>query len=263
MLHPRGLHLLLLACLLAGAALPAPAEESSGDQAIEDSFGRAAPDGEDFTPRPKRVFTGKPRIEDYTDYGSFLVDIMEYRRQREEATRDGVTTPAPATAVSTTAAGSNADPAVYRINGPESLEEALVRAKTLPHPVYTESERYGRTTADSFPIQPLAGEDMSAKEVAGQLADLESLDPETYRELDEIEENVAVEQGRKPTNDKKTREQQADSDASAHYRPTYEKENRLVSDSDGNTYRIPILIKNEVDYTVIRRADFSAEIIKR
>ncbi len=216
----------------------------------------------DLTPRPQRVFTEKPRIEDYTDYGTFLVDIMEYRRQKEEAAARAAAQaamPAPAAP----AADSGTDPALYRINGPESLDDALARAKKLPHPVYQEAERYGRTTANSFPIQSLDSEDMSSNEVSGQLADLETLEPDVYREQDAIEENVVVSQARKPTNDSDARDKKADEDSDVNYRPTYDRENRIASDSDGNTYRVPLYIKNEVNYTVIRRAEFTAEVIKR
>jgi hypothetical protein len=128
----------------------------------------ASVQADDATPRPTRVFEEKPRIEDYQDYSAFLVDIMEYRRQQAlaaQAPREPAPEPAPLWA----------DP--YRINGPETLDQALERARFLAHPAYDEPYRYNRTTSQSFPLPQMGSTDMSDSGVEGELANLAGPQP--------------------------------------------------------------------------------------
>ncbi|MFZ5756927.1 MAG: hypothetical protein ACOY3X_08495 [Pseudomonadota bacterium] len=236
---------LAAALLLAGACVPAYAAD-------------------DLTPRPQRVFLEKPRIEDYTDYNAFLVDIMEYRRQKQERAQAAATAGATGIGDDTLARVTGqeaADPTLYRIDGPESLDAALARAGKLPHPVYEEPERFGRTTSYSFPIPQMDGDDMSSNEIQGRLADLESINPDTFRDesAEELVDGVLV---RSPSNEEKTREKKAAAGTDDAYQPSYDLASRTVTDSDGKTYWIPIYIENEIGYTVIRVFDISVETLR-
>lgn len=125
----------------------------------------------------QRVFAEKPRIEDYEDYGSFLVDIMAFRKQREELAREqteSLATRAAAPAIPTNAQTEPLSPLArdpYRIRQPESLEEALERARYIKHPEYPELVRFQRTTSQSFPLEALDTPDLSTAELPGMLAD--------------------------------------------------------------------------------------------
>lgn len=210
---------------------------------------------DDMTPRPQRVIADKPRIEDYADYNSFLVDIMEFRRQKLE--RETAAAAAKAAAPST----STEDPSLYRINGPESLDDALARASRLPHPVYAEPERFGRSTSFSFPIPQMEGDDMSANEVPGRLTDLETLQPDIYE--DETALNKAEsDQKESPTGDEKVRATRALQGSNEAYQISYQEDGRLMTDSDGRTRELPLLIKNEVGYTVIRHIEVEVTTFK-
>ncbi|MFZ5723757.1 MAG: hypothetical protein ACOY33_08850 [Pseudomonadota bacterium] len=214
---------------------------------------------DDMTPRPQRIFTEKPRIEDYSDYSAFLVDIMEYRRQREERAAEAARNAAAAPAAPT-ADPVPEDPALYAIRGPESLDDALARASRLPHPVYSEPERFGRTTALSFPIPPMEGEDMSANEVAGRLSDLESLAVDVYEE-EGAQRDAAGSQTRNPTNDAKARQNKADEGTNDAYRVSYDSTARIMTDSDGRRLEVPLVVENEVGFTVIKHLDIVVESI--
>jgi hypothetical protein len=104
---------------------------------------------DDYTPRPQQTFAEKPRIEDYADYSAFLVDVMEYRRQKqqrvdaqqrkardaaEQAEASGA--PLQDEALAGYSGQSSTPPReLYEISAPETLDDALERAKKLPHPV--------------------------------------------------------------------------------------------------------------------------------
>lgn len=127
----------------------------------------------------QRVFTDKPRIEDYEDYGSFLVDIMAFRRQKEDRARElaeqaaarPVASAAPAEGRPATEPASPLARDPYRVRQPESLEEALERARYIKHPEYPELVRFQRTTSQSFPLESLDTPELSTAELPGMLAD--------------------------------------------------------------------------------------------
>lgn len=241
----------LLVAAIAGAAAP---------------WAQAA---DDFTPRPQRVFTEKPRIEDYSDYGAFLVDIMEYRRQKEEraaakraaAAAAGTTAMGDAGLAGVNGANGVTDPDLYRIRGPESLDDALARARKLPHPVYEEQERYGRTTAQSFPIPEMEGDDMSANEVAGELHDLQAVQPEGWNDPSAEDHAIKV-VTEDPDNADDAQEKQAFEGTDDAYQVSWNRETRIVRDSDGRVFWAPIYIEDEVSYTLINRLNLEVSVFK-
>lgn len=214
-MNSKALSVYALAVAVTGAGLPAVALAS-----------------EDLTPRPQRVFTEKPRIEDYDDYSAFLVEIMEYRRQKEERERAAAAAP-PVEPESPLAR----DP--YVVTRPESLEEALERARYIRHPVYDTLLRYDRTTSQSFPLEPLPSPDMSQAELEGRLADpasgkLAIFEDETARARaeDAIAGTAAEEEQR--------RETQASIESFAISAADYDPNSKYAVDSDGKRYYMQI-----------------------
>lgn len=153
---------LILAGTVLAAAMPAIASAQDGPAAAD-----------------RRVFTEKPRIEDYDDYGTFLVDIMAFRRQKEDQARElaaratertlGAAEGSPAVAEELPLSPLARDP--YRVRKPESLEEALERARYIKHTDHNELVRFQRTTSQSFPLEALETTEMSTAELPGMLAD--------------------------------------------------------------------------------------------
>lgn len=221
---------------------------------------------DDLTPRPQRVFVEKPRIEDYADYNAFLVDIMEFRRQKQEKAAARAAASSAAAMDSAALAGvaiqdPDAGRALYDISGPESLDDALVRASKLPHPVYDEPERFGRTTSFSFPIPQMEGDEMADKEIQGQLQDLESVDPVVYEDetaLDHTNELLAED----PDNSDDTTTTKSAEGSNGAYRVKFDIATRDVTDSDGNHIHAPQSIAGEIGYTVIRVFDIEVEYFK-
>lgn len=217
---------------------------------------------EDMTPRPQRTFTEKPRIEDYADYNAFLVDIMEFRRQKAERARakealaalEAAGGPVSDDTLANVAGQDRADlSGLYRVTGPESIDEALARARKLPHPVYDEPERYGRTTSYSFPIPQMEGDDMSAREIPGMLQEEAAEELVTYKVKthDELVDEILSEDD--PTNSDEEAAKDADYTYGEATEPTIDLATRWVTDSDGNKYWIPIIIENEIGTTIIRK----------
>lgn len=248
-------HLLAVA-ILGGACLPA----------------RAA-DG--YAPVAQRTFTEKPRIEDYADYNAFLVDIMEYRRQKQrmadaEKIRKAETAAA-AEALGFTlqdetlanVSGQNGMDdlrELYEIAAPESLEDALERAKKLPHPVYLEQERFGRTTASSFPMPQIDGADLSIGEVTGKLQDLELVNPDTFRDSGD-EDNAARVMAKNPSNEDDQAEVKATDIGDAMYQPFYDMATRILSGSDGKHLWLPVFVDNEAGRTVIHKLEINVGFV--
>lgn len=228
---------LLAAAILGGACLPALAAD-------------------DFTPRPQRTFAEKPRIEDYADYNAFLVDIMEFRRQKQERQQARTRNATPAAALADDTLGNVSGQResdlreLYDISEPETLEDALARARKLPHPVYQEAERFGRSTANSFPMPPMEVEDLSARDVTGLLQDLEQTNPEIFRNPgDEQQAEHILEKD--PGNTDDATEVKAAEDVASIFRPFFDIAGRNGSDSDGKVVKVPVIVPNEIGYTVI------------
>lgn len=222
-----------------------------------------------YTPRPQRTFSEKPRIEDYADYNAFLVDIMEYRRQKQrildEKQRQAAEAAAAAEAAGfpvedNTLASINAQGAqdlegLYQITQPETLDEALERAKKLPHPVYTEPERFGRTTSYSFPIPQIDGAELyTSEEMEGKLQDLESLTPETFRDNGD-EANASKVLAKNPSNEDEQADIKATDIADAMYRPFYDMATRIIQGSDGKVVWLPMFVDGEAGRTTIYKLD--------
>ncbi len=220
-----------------------------------------------LTPRPQQVFSEKPRIEDYADYSTFLVDIMEYRRQKQERAAQQSALPRTGPADDTTLANVTgqsaavADLGLYRIDGPESLEEALNRASKLPHPVYDEPERFGRTTAASFPMPPMEGEDMAARDIAGKLQDMDTVNPEIYEDPT-AQDHATAFLAEDPDNDAEVRDKKAAEGTNEAYPISYDVAARVATDSDGRVVRAPLYIKDEVGYTAVYSLNIEITTLK-
>lgn len=207
---------------------------------------------EDMTPRPQRVFTEKPRIEDYDDYGAFLVEIMEYRRQKEERSRRLAEEAASRPAAEPESPLAR-DP--YNIRQPESLEEALERARYIQHPVYSSLLRYDRTTSQSFPLEHLETPDMSAAELAGHLADPGSGRLAIFED-DGAERKAASKTGSSdPTGEDSARETRASADSFSISSASFDADSKWAVDADGRRYYLQISNSYSEGYTVGSRTD--------
>lgn len=228
---------------------------------------------DEFTPRPQRTFAEKPRIEDYADYNAFLVDIMEYRRQKQQrldarqraqvlAAEKAEETGVPLreeTLASITGQQAEDLNSLYQITTPETLDEALDRARKLPHPVYTEQERFGRTTSFSFPMPQIDGEDLYAGEITGRLQDLELVNPDTFRNPGD-EEMAKQVLAKNPSNEDEQAEVQAIDFSAALAKPFYDMASRLIAGSDGKVVWLPLMIDTEAGTTIVRRLDIDVAV---
>jgi len=228
---------------------------------------------DDNTPRPQRTFVEKPRIEDYADYNAFLVDVMEYRRQKQQRLEARQRAEAEAAARAEEAgvplqeetlasiSGQRAEDisGLYQISAPETLDEALERARKLPHPVYTEQERFGRTTSFSFPMPQIDGEDLYVGEVSGRLQDLELVNPDTFRNPgdEEMAEQVLA---KNPSNEDEQADVKAIDFSAALAKPFYDMASRMIAGSDGKVVWLPIFIDSEAGTTVVRQLDIDVGI---
>lgn len=188
--------------------------------------------GEGLTPRPQKVFEDRPRIEDYTDYGAFLVDIMEYRRQKAERDRQR--------AVKGPQDASQPDDP-YRITGAESLDEALERARHLAHPAYQEPLRFDRTTSQSFPLEPMQAPEMSVSELPGVLADPAAGQVVVYED-GTTEKKVRKAVDAADEEDEKNRKTKATAESFAVTRAGVAEDlaGNWVRDADGRLYRLQV-----------------------
>lgn len=209
----------------------------------------AAPAADDRGGQPGKVFHDKPRIEDYADYNSFLVDIMEYRRQKdsrgkEPATRTTTrTTPGqPPQRQNEPAPGKAASPLSrdpYAIRHPETLDEALERARYLKHPTYDTQLRFNRTTSQSFPMEPLEGEEMSVAELPGTLTDTSASTIQTYTDTT-ASTKVVADTKADPTDDEKARDTMAAADTYSVTEAGYDAANKIAIDSAGDRHSLQL-----------------------
>lgn len=167
----------------------------------------------------QRVFAEKPRIEDYEDYGSFLVDIMAFRKQREELAREQTEQPATRAVAPATPTNAQTEPLSplardpYRVRQPESLEEALERARYIKHPEYPELVRFQRTTSQSFPLEALDTPELSTAELPGMLADPATGQLAIYE--DDAAEGQAKKKANESADGEDDRQTKADADSFA------------------------------------------------
>lgn len=173
---------------------------------------------DNLTHSQQRVFTEKPRIEDYDDYGSFLVDIMAFRKQKEDRANE-LATQAVANPATATEGGLTPEPLSplardpYRVRQPESLEEALERARYIKHPEYSELVRFQRTTSQSFPLEALDTPELSTAELPGMLADPATGQLAIYE--DDTVEGQAEKSANESADGEDSRQTKADADSFA------------------------------------------------
>lgn len=225
--HPIVRALVTLA-LAAGLAAAAPAADNRGGQT-------------------GKVFHDKPRIEDYADYNSFLVDIMEYRRQKDSRNKELTTRNAARSAQGLPPQRENEpektvsplarDP--YAIRHAESLDEALERARYLKHPTYDTQLRFNRTTSQSFPMEPLEGEEMSVAELPGTLTDTSASTIQAYTDTT-ASTKVAADTKTDPTDDEKARDTMAAADTYSVTEAGYDAANKIAIDSAGDRHSLQL-----------------------
>lgn len=149
----------------------------------------------------RELIGDKPKLENYTDYNTFLSDTVDYKRKLHalqeqgmsafeaplmakgsrpaaapapggSATPEPVSAPEPEPVSKVTAEVSLDQPGQsYVIDGPEDLDNAVEKAKHLPHPNYHVNKRFNRTTSQSFPLSTVDGNDLSDAQVEGALGE--------------------------------------------------------------------------------------------
>ncbi len=156
----------------------------------------------------------RPRLENYRDYGQFLVDMAAYKKRLREAENGGAAgnknNPARTSVVSTVTAptqlaammpppvpqvqaapvaipaidleGEDSPPPIV-INGPEDLENAVEQAKNFRHPSYSVPRRYNRSTSQSFPLAPLESAVMEGSAISNMWPSSTPL-PQTVANID-------------------------------------------------------------------------------
>lgn len=197
--------------------------------------------------RQGKVFHDKPRIEDYADYNSFLVDIMEYRRQKDSRGKE-LTTHNAARAAQGLPPQQKGEPETapsplardpYAIRHPESLDEALERARYLKHPTYDTQLRFNRTTSQSFPMEPLEGEEMSVAELPGTLTDTSASTVQIYTDTT-ASSKVAADVKTDPTDDEKSRNIMAVADTFSVTEAGYDAASKEAIDSAGARHSLQL-----------------------
>ena len=102
----------------------------------------------------------RPDIDDYSNRDEFVRDILAWEKRREQVEAAwlsgqlSVDTPE-------RSAGD-----WHHVTGPEDLDTALRNADGYEQPHYRETYRYNRTTHISFPLDPLAPDQMATRIVA-------------------------------------------------------------------------------------------------
>lgn len=109
----------------------------------------------------------KPSLENYDDYTDFVVDIMDYKeahRQHASHARQ-----CPQDYQSNMASPSSDDPTV--IEGPETLDDALVRAQQMDSLDYEKNPTwYNRSTSRSFDLPSLPPPSLASERLRTMLA---------------------------------------------------------------------------------------------
>lgn len=128
----------------------------------------------------------KPRIEAYEDYNDFLVDVIRYKKRQkpcvsfmQEIAREHEE--------KLLSSSPNAELIeIDSITGHEDLNTAVQRAKGFSHPFYSSSERYNRSTSQSFALPKVVSNDLSGQTIDGLFSETAAGEPLTYNQMSEI-----------------------------------------------------------------------------
>lgn len=127
----------------------------------------------------------RPEPEHYPDNSAYVHALVDYKRCQAEqdhalpaavALPEALTaSPLPLAAASEAVTPDSAPdtreeaPPPFVVDGPENLDDAVAKARNIPHPEYREDKRYNRSTAQSFPLPRLDPDHMADSRVAGAL----------------------------------------------------------------------------------------------
>lgn len=129
----------------------------------------------------------RPEPAHYTDNQAYIHALVDYKRcqaERDHALPAAVAMPealtasplapelpasSPLATPSTAPDTREEAPPPFVVDGPENLDDAVAKARYIPHPEYQEDKRYNRTTAQSFPLPRLDPDRMADSRVAGAL----------------------------------------------------------------------------------------------
>lgn len=106
----------------------------------------------------------RPQIDQFADYSTFLVEAMEYKTKKREQAEHKQKCPQ----AYVEKQRPNPDPT--KIEGPETLSDALQRARKIPRIDYSRHQKwYDRTTSRSFPLPDLGGDQLSSNTIETSL----------------------------------------------------------------------------------------------
>lgn len=129
----------------------------------------------------------RPEPANYSDNQAYIHALVDFKRcvaEQEHALPAAVVLPealtasplaaevppsSPLVTPSTAPDTSEEAPPPFVVDGPENLDDAVAKARNIPHPEYSETKRYNRTTAQSFPLPGMDPDYMADSRVAGAL----------------------------------------------------------------------------------------------
>ncbi len=134
----------------------------------------------------------RPRLEDYPSSYAFLQALESWNRAHPDGAAPvaKASPPPQAAAPVVTDPTSELAPPPFEITGPESLDTAVEKARSIEHPAYKEKIRYHRTTHLSFPLHSIDGQDMSQASVGDTLDIKGKTEEERKRELEKLTQQV-------------------------------------------------------------------------
>ncbi|MFP5383734.1 MAG: hypothetical protein ACLGHG_06660, partial [Gammaproteobacteria bacterium] len=170
--------------------------------------------------------------------------IMAFRKQKEDRARE-LTQQAAASPAAVTGGSQATEPLSplardpYRVRQPESLEEALERARYIKHTDHTELVRFQRTTSQSFPLEALDSPELSTAELPGMLADPATGQLAIYE--DQAAEGQAEKSANESADGEDARQTKADADSFAITSAGPESAgSNWAIDADGQRYYLQI-----------------------
>ena len=127
----------------------------------------------------------RPNIEHYDNRDEFVRDILAWERRREELESAWLS------GKLNLSEPDESDLAHdwHHVTGPEDLETAIQNAEGYEQPHYLEQFRFNRTTHVSFPLDPLAPEQMASRRVEPPADQPEGVEDMMAQELVTVDES--------------------------------------------------------------------------
>ena len=122
----------------------------------------------------------RPDIDDYISHDDFVRDILAWEKRRQEleiAWQEG--------RLPQLSDATEPQHDWHHVTGPEDLNTAVENASGYQQPHYVEHYRFNRTTHISFPLDPLAPEQLASRVVKSPQDETDNPERSSARELAE------------------------------------------------------------------------------